>query len=219
MYDKMNMDRDEEQLKVLLDEIRKQGSPYASTEPDQLYWANFRVRVMDQIEAKRSRSLAYRVKEWFSPVRAGIIGLAGAAAIAFALVTTEPARQVEPQVALKERTQAPATTNSESPAERVVPHESEPSVVSPKPSTGTNEAPQVTPAEVSSPSELATLTEQPAPEPNAPQPVESVTPAESIDADAAMAVLNASEKLPESLDELSQSELEALLDGLNQDYN
>ena len=39
-----------------LGEIRKHGEPYNSEEPAPLYWANFRVRVMQQIEAKEARN-------------------------------------------------------------------------------------------------------------------------------------------------------------------
>jgi anti-sigma-K factor RskA len=43
-------------IEKLEDEIRKLAVPYVSEEPDPLYWANFRVRVMDQVGKKEAKA-------------------------------------------------------------------------------------------------------------------------------------------------------------------
>jgi hypothetical protein len=43
-------------IEKLEDEIRKLAIPYISEEPDPLYWANFRVRVMDQVSPKEAKA-------------------------------------------------------------------------------------------------------------------------------------------------------------------
>jgi hypothetical protein len=42
-------------IQKLEDEIRKLAIPYVSEEPDPLYWANFRVRVMEQISQNEAK--------------------------------------------------------------------------------------------------------------------------------------------------------------------
>ena len=42
-------------IQKLEDEIRKLAIPYVSEEPGPLYWANFRVRVMDQVAQKEEK--------------------------------------------------------------------------------------------------------------------------------------------------------------------
>ena len=42
-------------IEKLEDEIRKLTIPYVSEEPGPLYWANFRVRVMDQVSQKEEK--------------------------------------------------------------------------------------------------------------------------------------------------------------------
>lgn len=49
-------DQNGEDIQKLEDEIRKLGMPYASKEPEPLYWANFRVRVMDRIAEKEAKA-------------------------------------------------------------------------------------------------------------------------------------------------------------------
>jgi len=66
----------EEDIKGLLDQIRQQGTPYAE-EPDPLYFANFRVRVMERVEEKSVRMGFFaRAKEWLmeSGLRTGLVG-------------------------------------------------------------------------------------------------------------------------------------------------
>jgi hypothetical protein len=64
----------EDELRGLLDQIRQHGTPY-SEEPDPLYFANFRVRLMERVEAKPLGIFA-RVREWFavSNMRTSLVG-------------------------------------------------------------------------------------------------------------------------------------------------
>ena len=71
-----------EHFEKLTEEIRSLGTPYQSAEPDERYWANFRVRVMDSIEVREHRGFAGfldRVREFVSEHVLGT-SLAGAAA-------------------------------------------------------------------------------------------------------------------------------------------
>ncbi|HET6402431.1 MAG TPA: hypothetical protein VFH95_13690 [Candidatus Kapabacteria bacterium] len=49
-------DQKSEDIQKLEDEIRKLGVPYASETPEPLYWANFRVRVMERVAQKETRA-------------------------------------------------------------------------------------------------------------------------------------------------------------------
>jgi hypothetical protein len=52
-------------IEKLEDEIRKLSIPYVSEEPGPLYWANFRVRVMEQIAQKEVKAgMLDRVQQW-----------------------------------------------------------------------------------------------------------------------------------------------------------
>ncbi len=51
-----NEDLNEREIAKLEEDLRKLGTPYALNEPDPLYWANFRVRVMDRIAEKRKKA-------------------------------------------------------------------------------------------------------------------------------------------------------------------
>ncbi len=55
-------------IEKLEDEIRKLSIPYVSEEPGPLYWANFRVRVMDQIAQKEEQT------SWFARVQQFLAG-------------------------------------------------------------------------------------------------------------------------------------------------
>ncbi len=50
-----NINHSEESVERLADEIRRLGTPYGSTEPDERYWMNFRVRVMDRIAEREQQ--------------------------------------------------------------------------------------------------------------------------------------------------------------------
>ncbi len=76
-----NEPKTERDLRELEAELRSFGTPYQSPEPDERYWANFRVRVMDRIDAKQipaKRSIAAIISEWFavSSLRPLSVGMA-----------------------------------------------------------------------------------------------------------------------------------------------
>jgi hypothetical protein len=124
-------------LAKLQEEIRKQGVPYDSGEPDPLYWANFRVRVMEQIEANESRkpaALWRRAQEWIADhVMGASIATSAAAFVVAMLVMVHPfdvrkevsnpvaAMQQQPKVVVPQP--APAEQNSLA----VVTHQADPS--------------------------------------------------------------------------------------------
>jgi hypothetical protein len=60
---------DTNETEKLTDAIRKLGTPYVSDEPDSVYWANFRVRVMDRIaegESKTALAWPERIREFIA---------------------------------------------------------------------------------------------------------------------------------------------------------
>jgi hypothetical protein len=62
-------DYNENELKRMEDELRSFGTPYSSNEPDDRYWANFRVRLNEKIdgrEAAKQRSVFATIAEWFT---------------------------------------------------------------------------------------------------------------------------------------------------------
>ncbi len=50
------MEENSEEVQRLEAEIRSLGAPYSSSEPEPLYWSNFRVRVMKQVEGRQKRA-------------------------------------------------------------------------------------------------------------------------------------------------------------------
>jgi len=76
--------QDDPKLRAISDEIRRMGLPY-SEEPDAGYFANFRVRVMDEIESREAgrRGFFFRFSQWLAerPLRSGIVGLTTVAII------------------------------------------------------------------------------------------------------------------------------------------
>ncbi len=85
------MHNDEEMVERLSGEIRDLGEPYASPEPDSLYWANFRVRVMSEVERKQARGLIGWLKQSLSPSPVRWIGAVSAiGAIAVSVVLLQP---------------------------------------------------------------------------------------------------------------------------------
>ncbi|MDP4219706.1 MAG: hypothetical protein Q8916_04335 [Bacteroidota bacterium] len=85
----------EKELKALEEEIRALGIPYSQNEPDERYFANFRVRVMERIEEKtEKKSITATIWSWLSssPVRYLSLG-AGLAAIIVAVMLMQPAPQ------------------------------------------------------------------------------------------------------------------------------
>lgn len=71
----INNHNEEEEIRGLLDQIRQQGTPY-SEEPDPLYWANFRVRVMERVAEPERLSIFAKVKSWLweSGLRTSLVG-------------------------------------------------------------------------------------------------------------------------------------------------
>lgn len=65
---------EDEDIQGLLDSIKQQGTPY-SEEPDPLYWANFRVRVMERVETQPVGFFA-KVRIWLmeSTMRTSLVG-------------------------------------------------------------------------------------------------------------------------------------------------
>src|SRR6478672_10557940 len=112
-------------IEKLLAEIRKEGEPYSggADDPpsDSRYWANFRVSVMDRIEANESRkpaALWRRAQEWLAEHVVGASIATSAAAFAIAmLVMVHPFSSEQSPVAVK---QAPVATHpqiAQAPAE------------------------------------------------------------------------------------------------------
>lgn len=71
----------EEELRKLEEQLRSLPTPYSSNEPDERYFANFRVRVFERIDSKAAPvkpSLVAQVVAWFaaSPIRGLAIGMA-----------------------------------------------------------------------------------------------------------------------------------------------
>jgi hypothetical protein len=98
----------EKELKALEDEIRALGIPYSSGEPDERYFANFRVRLMERIDAKEEKQGIFaEVWSWLlaSPLRSLSLG-AGLAGVIIAVLLIRPVSQ--PQVAVTSPVQAPA---------------------------------------------------------------------------------------------------------------
>jgi len=93
----------EKELQELEAKLRRFGTPYVSPEPDERYFANFRVRVMEQIDAKQvasKRPVISSIIEWFSAsafrgvsISAAVLGIAFGAF----LLTRSP--EAPPQVA------------------------------------------------------------------------------------------------------------------------
>ncbi|MEO6938703.1 MAG: hypothetical protein ABI444_00960 [Candidatus Kapaibacterium sp.] len=97
----MNMEQDDKRLQQVLDEIKRQDAPYSSPEPDPLYFANFRVRVMDQVDAKEHVKFGWlvRVRETLfgTALRGGLVGATMVAVLVGVFVlesTTEPTVQL-----------------------------------------------------------------------------------------------------------------------------
>ena len=85
----------EKELKALEDEIRALGIPYSQNEPDERYFTNFRVHLMERIDAKEAKqSIFASVWSWVttSPILSLSLG-AGLAAVIVAAFLINPASQ------------------------------------------------------------------------------------------------------------------------------
>jgi hypothetical protein len=96
----------EQELQKLEEEIRAMGIPYSQDEPDDRYFANFRVRLMDHIDAKEEKSIAAKVWSWLSssPLRSLSLS-AGLAGVVIAALLIQPT----PEVQIAKVEQAPKT--------------------------------------------------------------------------------------------------------------
>ena len=86
----------EQELQKLEEQIRAMGIPYSANEPDERYFANFRVRLMERIDAQEKKSILASVWSWItaSPIRSLSLG-AGLAGIIIAALLIQPASQNE----------------------------------------------------------------------------------------------------------------------------
>ncbi|HYM20904.1 MAG TPA: hypothetical protein VEW28_07865 [Candidatus Kapabacteria bacterium] len=107
----------ENELKRMEDELRSFGVPYSSNEPDDRYWANFRVRLNEKIDAKKaaaSRSIVSTVIEWFSASAFRMIAV-GTAAVVMAVASVMIFRSNEsnnPTPVVAMNVPAPANTTA-----------------------------------------------------------------------------------------------------------
>ena len=86
----------EQELKALEDEIRALGIPYSKNEPDERYFANFRVHLMERIDAKQAKQNIFAsVWSWLatSPLRVLSLGAGLAAVIAIAFLMNSSQEQ------------------------------------------------------------------------------------------------------------------------------
>ncbi len=94
----MNRSEEPRDIRKLTDEIRKLGLPYSSSEPEPLFWANQRVRIMDRIGERESLSFVEQIREWIASHVLGtsIAGaaLAGLVAIAVMLAPDDQQKPV-----------------------------------------------------------------------------------------------------------------------------
>jgi hypothetical protein len=107
----------ENDLKRMEDELRSFGVPYSSNEPDNRYWANFRVRLNKTIDAKeaaRSRSIVATIAEWFTA--SAFRGVAiGTAAIVVAIASVMMFNSNNAPVVATNNSVAPSPANTVSP--------------------------------------------------------------------------------------------------------
>ena len=111
----MNEELHEQEIRQLERELRSYGDPYASPEPDERYFANFRARVMERIsEQPQPVGLMQRASEFFfgSTLRMAISGgsLVAATLVYFTLQSSpeQPvAHQAQPEqpIAIPQATQ------------------------------------------------------------------------------------------------------------------
>ncbi|HEY3876494.1 MAG TPA: hypothetical protein VGM92_13545 [Candidatus Kapabacteria bacterium] len=96
----------------LEEKLRKLDVPYSSTEPGPLYWANFRVRVIERVEKRQTAGLFSIAGHWFAN-HAWQSGIAiSAAALLFAAILVHPFSTKSPssaRVAAVTSTPAPSS--------------------------------------------------------------------------------------------------------------
>jgi hypothetical protein len=193
-----NNHNEEEEIRGLLDSIKQQGMPY-SEEPDPLYWANFRVRVMERVQPER-RSIFAIAKGWLweSGLRTGLVG-GGLAVLLlggvyFGTQQDEPAGQVA--VATKQDQQQVKSVDSNTGVKEQTP--TAPEVIAPnaqQPEIA--QTPEVTPPAQEQPKAIE--------QPKAAEQTESEIAAPLIAADLGV------QGPATSLDDMTEAELQALL--------
>jgi hypothetical protein len=192
-----NNHNEEEDIRGLLDQIKQQGMPY-SEEPDPLYWANFRVRVMERVAEPERISIFAKAKSWLweSGLRTGLVG-GGVAAVLMVGVYfgTQQDGSTNGQVA-QTTTQTQQTVDSNMGVQEqtpVAPEVLTPEVITPdakQPEMA--QAPEVTPPTADQPKTVETMTDS-----------EIAAPLLAAD----LGVQGPST----SLDDMTESELQALL--------
>jgi hypothetical protein len=194
----------EQELRETLERIKREGVPYASPEPDSLYWANFRVRLNEKIEAKVApHGFIERAKRWVveSGIRSGLIGTS-LAAIALASVyfgatneAVDAGKHASPAI-VEER---PGSVDQVAVADSLI----------------VNEANAVVPENTSALAEAVTTEmadELTSAEAHAAEPLAD----ESAEVGAEPVMLAANGDVPVSLSDLTEAELEAILTSVEQ---
>lgn len=196
------------ELRETLEQIRREGVPYSSSEPDALYWANFRVRLNERLEARQSIGWFDRVKSWVleSGMRSRIIGTSMVAAVLatvyFGISDTviDPVQKHEPIATIQEPPQEAQVARADSLIDAGV---------------NVNEANAVVPESTSQLAEA--VTNEVADEL---LDVEAQTPTaivdESADVGSEPVLLAANGDVPVSLSDLTEAELEAILESVEQ---
>ncbi len=94
----------EKELKALEDDIRAFGIPYSQNEPDERYFTNFRVHLMERIDAKeQKKSIFASVLSWLTTSTLRSFSLAaGLAAVIIAVLLINPAS--EPKITQVQQT-------------------------------------------------------------------------------------------------------------------
>jgi len=190
----------EKELKALEAEIRAMGIPYSANEPDERYFANFRVHLMERIEAKEVKQGFFAAAfSWFTPLRSLSLG-ATLAGVIVAVMLMRPSS--EPTVAVV----APAVT----PIQTVTPQPENPQPVARRGGQS---------AEVPKPAIKATVQKQIVAEPKNTNVAQTVKPsATEVAVNAAADFASMDEELttddtdaPIDYTKLSESELESVI--------
>ena len=210
-------ERDDERLQPILDTIKAVGEPYGEG-PGTPYWVHFRLRVMDDVELREHRrgNILRRLFGWIAsqPLRSGMIGFSLTAVVILLLVAS-PFAPPQPFVEQSQQPNAPQLAQSpksdfdvnsgQMPLHSKVPdsiskHQVAASVISTPKAIRSSQ--NVRTSEVSTEEELATL------EPGVPE------------TDNALQGMSVSEsELPVSLGDLSESELESVVQDLEKTAN
>lgn len=217
-------DGDDARLLPILDEIRRQQLQ-SEDEPDPIYWANFRLRVMQTIEQNEAARVNGFVRAWRwlteSPLRAGVVGLTSAAVVATAILlnpfsaehTTQVAQTARPAITVARQPRTPSTLFAE--VKRPVQHATSAKPMEAEATHEIAEANQSTKAMMKS-SKFAENIDHAAASSEQSQ-VASLTSSESLHAESAAAITTVTASdgdLPVSLNDLSQGELESVLQHL-----